>query len=165
MISDDDHQLDEFHEPTEPRKCKLHKWTTFQIPGAIVGETEVRCSRPWCGKVKDEAASKRGKSSLMRSKREERGLAKNYAGKRTGHFGGPDDVQTGLLNIQSKAGTGWWSIRYADELDKLPRTGGRVPALIVSNGKPGHLVRRFVVMDERDYRSLYGDRILDGDAA
>jgi hypothetical protein len=139
--------------PTE-RKCRRHVWVLRED-----GFSCLRCYRP-----KDEARSRRGKSALMRSKREERKLAKDYGGKRTGHYGGPDDVQTGLLNVQSKAGTGWWSARYALELDKLPRTGGRVPALIVSNGQPGHLVRRFVVMDERDYRSLYGDRILDGDA-
>lgn len=74
-------------------------------------------------------------------------------------------MSSDLLNIQSKAGTGWWSKRYADELDKLPRTGGRSPALILSNGQAGHNVRRVVVMDERDFRALYGDLILDGSDA
>ncbi len=122
------------------------------------------CSGKGCGKVRDEVAARRGKSSVGRSKREERKLAKDYGGTREGWKGGPIDVATGLLAVQSKAGVGWWSTRYAAELDKLPRTGGRVPALIVSNGQPGSLVRRFVVIDERDFRALYGDRILDGDA-
>jgi hypothetical protein len=147
----------------KPRKCPPHRWVLDEY---WVGHEPHTLANQWkcrrCGTPKDETRSRRGKSAVQRSKREERKLAKDYAGRRTGQYGGPDDVQTELLNIQSKAGTGWWSKRYADELDKLPRTGGRVPALIVSNGKPGNLVRRFVVMDEKDYRALYGDRILDG---
>lgn len=115
----------------------------------------VTCNR--CGATLDPARMKAGKAAVARSKREERHLAKDHGGVRTGHHGGPDDVQTGLLNVQSKAGTGWWSTRYAAELDKLPRTGGRIPALIVSNGQPGRHVRRFVVVDYRDWRDLYGD--------
>jgi hypothetical protein len=141
-----------------PAKCKRHPGYAPSWANGLQGAPA--CTR--CGTPKNDAASRRGRASIARSKREERGLAKHYAGKRTGHLGGPDDVQTGLLNIQSKAGSTWWSARYAAELDKLPRTGGRVPALIVSNGQPGQLVRRFVVMDERDYRALYGDLILDG---
>jgi hypothetical protein len=114
-----------------------------------------------CGIPKDEAKSRMGRKVVLRSKNEERRLAKFYKGRRTGHRGGPDDVQTELTNIQSKAGTGWWSKRYWEELVKLPRTGGRVPALIVSNGEPGHLVRRMVVMEERDFRALFGDLLLD----
>lgn len=122
---------------------------------------DTMCTR--CGSDIPAAATRMGRHVGQRAKREERSLAKRYSGTREGHKGGPIDVATGLLAIQSKAGSGWWSARYALELDKLPRTGGRAPALIVSNGMPGNLCRRFVVMDERDYRALYGDRILDGD--
>lgn len=147
----------------KPAKCRRHLgWVDF---------CTMRCHHPTiievphchaCGILKDEARSRRGRSSLQRSKREERKLARDYGGTREGWKGGPIDVATGLLAIQSKAGSTWWSKRYVAELDKLPRTGGRVPALIVSNGQPGSLVRRYVVIEERDFRSLYGDAILDG---
>lgn len=130
------------------RKCRRHEWVAYPA------DDHDACRR--CGAIYDPVASRRGRSSLARSKREERKLARDLGGRRTGHLGGPDDVQTGLLNVQSKAGTGWWSARYAAELDKLPRTGGRIPALVVSNGQPGHLVRRFVVVDYRDFQDLYG---------
>jgi hypothetical protein len=97
-----------------------------------------------------------GKAVLMRSKREERGLAKNYGGKRTGHFGGPDDVQTEIFNVQSKVSPHWFVERYWLELQKLPRTGGRVPMLVVSDGGPGQHVRRMVIVEERDWRELHG---------
>lgn len=76
-----------------------------------------------------------------------------------GHLGGPDDVQSDLFVWQSKAGTGWWSQRYADELTKLPRQADKIPVLVISNGKPGGHVRRFVVIDERDWRDLHGNKV------
>lgn len=115
----------------------------------------VTCDR--CGATLDPARMRAGKAANARSKREERRLAKDHGGIRTGHNGGPDDVKSDLLVVQSKCGTGWWSTRYAAELDKLPRTGGRIPALIVSNGQPGRHVRRIVVVDYRDWRDLYGN--------
>ncbi len=164
-----------------PRRCKpgQHRWTTgqrirrdpsgvavtfnagtdFESTDHVTVTQETWCDR--CGIVKDEAKSRMGRKVGQRAKREERHLAALYHGRRTGHHGGPDDVQTDLTNVQSKAGTGWWSKRYWAELLKLPRTGGRVPVLIVSNGEPGSLVRRFVVLDERDFRSLFGDLLLD----
>lgn len=157
-----------------PRYCRpgRHDWvkeTRFTCPqecadavAHLRGDHQVfRTYCDTCGIPKDEAKSRMGRKVVLRSKNEERRLAKFYKGRRTGHHGGPDDVQTELTNIQSKAGTGWWSKRYWDELSKLPRTGGRVPALIVSNGEPGHLVRRMVVLDERDFRAMFGDLLLD----
>jgi hypothetical protein len=152
-----------------PRRCKTgqHQWTTREVPqhGFAIGGNgmasafETTCDR--CHIVRNEAQSAMGRKVNQRSRREERRLAALYQGRRTGHHGGPDDVQTDMTNIQSKAGTGWWSKRYWAELLKLPRTGGRVPVLIVSNGEPGHNVHRYVVVDERDFRSLFGDLLLD----
>lgn len=140
-----------------PRRCSRHRWEptdrqTHTIHGAPV--TVWACGR--CGRARDEAASRQGRRSVSRSKREERAIATRYGGRRVGHLGGPEDVVSSLFAVQSKAGTGWWSKRYADELDKLPRAAGRLPMLVVSNGEPGALVRRYVVMDERDFRDLHG---------
>jgi len=144
-----------------PKHCRRHDWwsTLTRNEQGNVTQEVIQCQR--CGKVRDEAKAKMGKAVVARSKREERKLAALYQGKRTGHHGGPDDVQTDLTNVQSKAGSTWWSRRYWDELVKLPRTGGRVPLLVLSNGEPGHLIRRMVVLDERDFRALFGDKMLD----
>jgi hypothetical protein len=72
-------------------------------------------------------------------------------------YGGPDDVLVGeLFVVQSKAG-GWFSERYWNELAKLPRTGGRIPTLIVSD-RPGtgHPVRRLVIRMMSDDVDLHG---------
>jgi hypothetical protein len=67
-------------------------------------------------------------------------------------------VRLGLLNIQSKvrsgsAFPGWqW-----DELSKLPRTGGRIPALIVTDAPgPGIRRRSIVVLTLEDFTDLHG---------
>jgi hypothetical protein len=140
----------------EPRKCRRHQWARVFEPTS--GVDRWVCAR--CRVVKDEARSRRGRTSLRAGKDAERQIAKAYGGKRTGQFGGPDDVQVGeLFVVQSKAG-GWFSERVWAELQKLPRTGGRVPLLVVSD-RPGsgHATRRYVVLEMRDHVAVSG---LDG---
>ena len=128
------------------RKCRRHAW---------YGDS---CSR--CGRSRDLAASRRGRTSLRAGKDAERAIAKAYpGGVRTGHHGGPDDVLVGdLFIVQSKAG-GWFSERVWAELEKLPRTGGRIPTLIVSDRPgPGHRTRRYVVRQMGDDVDLHGGK-------
>ena len=128
------------------RRCRRHSW-----------RDDGTC-RKGCGAVRDPAASRRGRTSLRAGKDAERAIAKAYPdGKRVGQFGGPDDVVVGdLFVVQSKAGVrfpGWmW-----DELAKLPRTGGRIPTLIVSDRPgPGRPTRRIVVRMMADDLDLHG---------
>lgn len=114
----------------------------------------VRCLG--CGRVKDEAASRRGRTSLRAGKDAERAIAKAYSGTRTGQYGGPDDVVVGeMFVVQSKAG-GWFSNRYWDELVKL-QGSTRIPTLIVSDRPgPGHRTRRMVIRTLEDDLELHG---------
>lgn len=99
------------------------------------------------------------KSALRAGKDAERAIAALYGGRRVGQAGGPEDVLIGdLFVVQSKvrggsAFPGWmW-----DELAKLPRSGGRVPTLIVSDRPgPGHRTRRLVVRTIEDDLDLHG---------
>jgi hypothetical protein len=132
------------------RPCRRHSWrqSPFEGEGVVCWK---------CGKPKDGTASRRGRTSLRAGKDAERAIAKSYGGTRTGQYGGPDDVTVGdLFVIQSKAGArfpGWmW-----DELAKLPRAGGRIPTLIVSDRPgPGHRTRRLVVRTIEDDLDLHG---------
>ena len=103
--------------------------------------------------------SRRGRSSLRAGKDAERAIAKEYGGRRTGQYGGPDDVVVGdLFVVQSKAG-GWFSERVWNELAKLPRSGGRIPTLIVSDRPgPGYRTRRYVVRMMDDDVQLHGTK-------
>jgi len=103
---------------------------------------------------------RRGRTALRAGKDAERAIAKRYPGaRRTGMYGGPDDVLVGdLFVVQSKAG-GWFSTRYWNELAKLPRTGGRIPTLIVSERPgPGKPTRRLVIRLLEDDVALHGEK-------
>jgi hypothetical protein len=74
-------------------------------------------------------------------------------------YGGPDDVVVGdLFVIQSKVRGAFPSWMW-DELAKLPRAGGRIPTLIVSDRPgPGHRTRRLVVRTLEDDIALHGEK-------
>lgn len=125
------------------KPCRRHDWYANA------------CRR--CGVMENPVTVRRGRTSLRAGKDAERHIARAYGGTRTGQYGGPDDVTVGeLFVIQSKAGArfpGWmW-----DELAKLPRSGGRIPTLIVSDRPgPGHRTRRLVVRMLSDDLDLHG---------
>lgn len=112
-----------------------------------------------CGAIQDPARSRRGKSSLRAGKDAERAIAKAYGGNRVGQYGGIEDVVVGdLFVVQSKAG-GWFTERYWSELAKLPRAGGRIPTLVVSDRPgPGRKTRRMVIRTLEDDVALHGEK-------
>jgi hypothetical protein len=125
------------------RPCRRHDWYANA------------CRR--CGVMENPVTVRRGRTSLRAGKDAERAIARAYGGTRTGQAGGPDDVVVGdLFVIQSKAG-GWFSERVWAELAKLPRSGGRIPTLVVSDRPgPGHRTRRYVVRTIEDDLDLHG---------
>jgi hypothetical protein len=153
-------------EPTEPPVVVVertprrhrHTWTPpFYFLDGDEKRISIKCV--YCGAIQDPARTKRGRSSLRAGKDAERAIAKSYGGRRTGHFGGPDDVVVGdLFIVQSKAG-GWFSNRVWAELQKLPRSGGRIPTLVVSDRPgPGHKTRRYVIREMDDDIALHGEK-------
>ena len=136
------------------KPCRRHEWTRDGLTEVTFDGTPI-CGR--CGKPKDATASRRGRISLRAGKDAERAIARAYGGTRTGQYGGPDDVTVGdPFVIQSKAG-GWFSERVWAELAKLPRSGGRIPTLVVSDRPgPGHTTRRYVVRMLADDLELHG---------
>lgn len=141
------------------RRCRRHQWEptdrqTYSPEGAP--RTLWACVR--CEVVRDETRSRRGKSARRRGVDYERDVASVLGGSKVGHHGGPVDVQTPLLNVQVKV-RGAFPSWMTDELDKLPRTGGRVPALVVADTPgAGRRRRAVVVMSLEDFRDLHGAR-------
>jgi hypothetical protein len=139
-------------------KCRRHDWAIAD--GGDDLPPVYQCVR--CDRVRDSAASRRGRTALRAGKDAERAIVAAYrerghAARRTGQYGGPDDALVGdLFVVQSKAG-GWFSNRVWSELVKLPRSGGRIPTLIVSDRPgPGHRTRRYVVRMIDDDLDLHG---------
>jgi hypothetical protein len=109
-----------------------------------------------CGAIRDDAKSKRGRSSRNRGNRRELELARALGAEKVGHFGGPQDVQSDLLVIQSKVRKAfpYW---MTTELAKLPLTGGRLPVLIVTDSPgPGIPRSTLVVMPLSAFEDLHG---------
>jgi hypothetical protein len=110
-----------------------------------------------CRALRDPAKSRKGRSSRNRGNRRELEIAKSLGGVKVGHHGGPEDVRAGMLNVQSKVRKAFPNWQW-DELAKLPRTGGRLPALIVTDSPGSGIKRRcIVVMCLDDFVELHGE--------
>jgi hypothetical protein len=100
----------------------------------------------------DTDRSRRGRANRRRGNDWERSLAAELGGRRVGQYGDPADVLTPLLAVQAKCGRAF-SERYWGWLSAIPRTGDRVPVLIVGDAPgPGHRRRAFVVIELGDFR-------------
>ena len=117
----------------------------------------------WRGKRHDRLcpSAKRGRNARSRGNRREKEIAQRLGGEKVGMYQGPEDVRTPLLNIQSKV-RGAFPNYMTTELDRLPRSGGRLPALIVTDAPgSGHERRSIVVMHLSDFEDLHGRATTD----
>lgn len=115
------------------------------------------------GKMKDLAIdaanaerASRGKRARQRGNAFEREVASKLNGKRTGMFGGKNDVEAGHFVIQCKVG-----LSYPERLDKwlreLTPKADQLGILVVGDS-PGAGVKRraLVVIDFDDFIAWYG---------
>ena len=140
------------------RRKKAHAHWWIESPATHIRPGIRICDL--CGLFQEdyEVRQKRGRTSLRAGKDGERAIARAYGGERVGQYGGASDVVVGeLFSVQSKVG--WFSERFYLELQKLPRTGGRIPTLIVSDRPgPGRRTRRLVIRTIEDDVALHGEK-------
>ena len=104
---------------------------------------------------------RQGRLNRQRGNAFERETAKKHGGRRTGMYGGPDDVTVdGLFKIQTKVGT-MFSNKYWGWLEKIIVKAGEIPYLVIGDAPGAGALRRvMVIMDERDWigikEKLYG---------
>lgn len=96
--------------------------------------------------------SRMGRLNRQRGNSFERETAKKHGGRRTGMYGGPEDVTVdGLFKIQTKVGT-MFSNKYWGWIKKIDVKAGEVPYLVIGDAPgPGVQRRVMVIMDERDW--------------
>lgn len=136
-----------------PKRCRRHDWgATYQNDG----REWTPCLR--CDHVRNDAASRRGRTNRQRGNAIEREWAKRLSLRRVGHHGGPEDATNALFVGQAKSlASGRFPGWMTDELAKLPRTEGRIPILgVLEAPGPGKRGRRIVVIDESDWIALHG---------
>ena len=105
----------------------------------------------------DPVRSRRGRTNRRRGNDFERSLATELGGRRIGQYGEPADVLTPLLASRPSAAAPSASATGAGS-SAIPRTGGRIPVLVVGDAPgPGHRRRAFVVIELGDFRDLHGE--------
>lgn len=144
-----------FSGATGKRGVHRHRWVQRLAVGPNHPARVQFCCHS-CGAVQDPVKSRRGRQSRRHGNDYERELAAKLGGKRTGMYGGPDDVMvSGMFAIQSKVGLRFPGWMHA-ELQKL-RGSGLTPLLVVADSPgPGRRRRALVVLELDDWRDLHG---------
>lgn len=135
------------------RGCRRHEWARV----SLVEDDTPFCMR--CGKVRDEALSRRGRTNRSRGNSIEREVGKQLGLKRVGHFGGATDlgVSADPFAVSVKSGSGYFSERYWDQLKRQPVAAGQTALLVVTDAPgAGHRRRAVVVLDLNDWLALHG---------
>jgi hypothetical protein len=142
----------------------------LQSAVTFVEPTERKCSHPrrlrftdpygrWCqcGHEFDPTTVRRGRSSRRLGSDGERRSEKRYGWRKTGEFGGIDDLVGKLCIVQQKttraAAPAKWKGIFA-RLDE--RAAGRVPLILLSFVKAGVDTEDFVLVRGRDWLALHG---------
>ena len=139
----------------EGRKCGRHLWRDdLTGPGG-----EVECIR--CGRPRDAAKSRRGRTNASRGKRIQRQRIEGLGGLNlAGNNENLDGIGT-MFRYESKSG-GAFPERAWRWLTGIPVAAGQIPVLIITDAPgPGHRARSVVIVDYDDWRDLHGETTND----
>lgn len=136
-----------------PRKCRRHEWYF----GSLGEEPPVTiCSR--CGKLKDLAASKRGRNNRNRGNAIERFVCSLLGIKRVGQYGGPEDGGSASdhLVVQVKSG-GAFQDSLRRKILTVPANADQLRGWVTVS-TPGAGARRegVISFDLREFADWYG---------
>lgn len=138
--------------PARPsRVCRRHDWYDIALGDQLI----TTCRR--CGRVRDDATARRGRTNRSRGNAIERDVAKRLGMRRVGQYGGPDDARGSLFAAQVKSGKSYPERLHA-WLHAVPVDAGQVAILVVTDAPgPGHKRRGLVVLDLDDWVDLHGE--------
>jgi hypothetical protein len=174
----DDHDL--FPEPDDraPRKCRRHRWAPVAMPDvekfmADADADSFDNGPGWpmryikeatacqsCGKVRDDAATRRNKNNRSRGGREELVIAKALNGRKVGPLGLPHDVVVdGYLRLQVKQLDRWPSLaRVLSWLDAMSPADDVRGVTVADTPGLGGRTRRLLIVDLDEYARWHGTR-------
>jgi hypothetical protein len=151
--SDADMQPNEFREPVEPRKCVRHRWV---IENVGFGNQRSVCFT--CNKPKDEARSRRGRTSRNRGNALERWVNGLLGISNRGKFGGPDDGGGAgdWISVQTKSGN--YFPKLIDRwLRAVPQRAGQMRGVVlVETPGAGTKRRALLVVDLYEAAESWG---------
>ena len=136
----------------KPRVCRRHEW--FSAPS----ETGLLFVCLRCSKVRDDAASRRGRNSRARGNAEELTVARKLGGRKMGPLGLPWDVEmTGYARLQVRKYATPESLRkIAAELARIG-SGPEMPGYVWV--EPGRGGERLIVFRLSDFSERHGVRV------
>lgn len=115
------------------RKCRRHLWIGDTV--STTGEDFARCH--YCGVVRDDTRSRRGKSSRDYGNRAELKVARTYGGTKVGHHGGPVDVRGKDWHTQVKTHRRLPPAEWRAVFAALEASTDRLPRLLLRFVHPG----------------------------
>jgi hypothetical protein len=159
LSESDDMQVDTFREPVEPRKCVRHKWKLMPprfLPDGKLTGPETICRR--CNTIKDEARSRRGRTSRNRGNALERWVNGLLGISNRGKFGGPDDGGGAgdWISVQTKSGN--YFPKLIDRwLRAVPQRAGQMRGVVlVETPGAGTKRRALLVVDLYEAAESWG---------
>jgi hypothetical protein len=151
-------EMDLFDTPARPalapaRQCRRHEWT-WAGPTPEDGE---RCR--FCGRLRDVALSRRGRTNRARGNREELTVARLIGGEKVGPLGHPWDVSLpGYMRLQIKKLAKWPSLAAVLTWMNAIPVGQEMRAVaIVEAAGQGRKPRRLLVLDLDEFARWHGD--------
>jgi hypothetical protein len=143
----------------EPRKCRRHDWYSIRAElGVPLEPTIMRCRR--CERVRDDAATRRGKNNRSRGNSIERDVCKALGIARRGQYGGPDDGggEADWITVQVKSG-GAYPERIDGLLRALPLRASQLRGVVhVDTPGAGTRRRALITLDLEEFSQWYGTR-------
>jgi hypothetical protein len=111
----------------------------------------------WCGHVQDIERTRRGKSSRRLGNDGERRSEKRYGWRKTGEFGGIDDLVGTMHVVQQKTSRRSAPVAWKGIFARLDeRAAGRIPLLLLSFVRAGVDTEDFIVVRGKDWLALHG---------
>ena len=141
------------------RRCRKHTYKLLAIEPGAEHDTFTLGACVRCGRAYSPEASRKGRANRSRGNAIERRVAARNGARRTGQYGGKDDVTGGLFAFQVKSRKGSAFPRWMTaELEALrPGIGQREPVLVVveafSDRRPA---RTLYIVDEATWLALHG---------
>lgn len=144
-----------------PRRCRRHEWWMPPVVGPDAARWHFGAHGPVCrrcGRVRDEQASRRGRTNRARGNAIERDVCRLLGITRVGHHGTETDGGTSeeWLRVQVKSG-GAYPGRIDALLRALPAAAGQLRAVVhVTADGPGRRRRGLVTVDLDDFVEWFG---------
>lgn len=112
----------------------------------------------WCGAIRNDAKSRRGRQVRNYGNRAELDVARKYGGRKVGHAQGPTDVQGKTRKIQLKTTRRAVPAMWRNEFAKLEsERDGRLAILLLRFVRPGSLgPDDYFVIRAADFIEWYG---------